>query len=67
MQFYARYQDDVIADPQAIAAHVSSARDQLSPAFGKIFDEPLVGAHARLVASPGTPRRRSTSSRPITW
>src|SRR4051794_19450363 len=32
MQFYARFQDDVIADPQAIGTHVERARDQLSPA-----------------------------------
>jgi ribonucleoside-diphosphate reductase beta chain len=52
MQFYARYQDEVIADPQAIAQHVSRAREQLSPAFSKVFDEALVQAHERLVQSP---------------
>jgi ribonucleoside-diphosphate reductase beta chain len=52
MQFYARFQDEVIADPQAIAAHVISSREQLSPAFSKVFDEALVAAHARLVANP---------------
>ena len=39
MQFYARYQDEVIADPATIADHVARAREQLSPAFGTIFDE----------------------------
>jgi ribonucleoside-diphosphate reductase beta chain len=55
MQFYARFQDEVIADPQAIAAHVARAREQLSPAFGRIFDHALVQAHERLVANPGDP------------
>ena len=27
MRFYARFQDEVIADPAAIAAHVARARD----------------------------------------
>ena len=30
MQFYARFQDEVVADPAAIAAHVERAREQLS-------------------------------------
>ena len=33
MQFYARFQDEVVADPAAIADHVARAREQLSPAF----------------------------------
>ena len=33
MQFYARFQDEVVADPAAIAAHVERAREQISPAF----------------------------------
>jgi ribonucleoside-diphosphate reductase beta chain len=53
MQFYARYQDEVIADPAAISEHVARAREQLSPAFSKVFDEALVQAHERLVARPG--------------
>jgi ribonucleoside-diphosphate reductase beta chain len=52
MQFYARYQDEVVADSGAIADHVSRARRVLSPSFGTIFDELLVGAHERLVAAP---------------
>jgi ribonucleoside-diphosphate reductase beta chain len=52
MQFYARFQDEVIADPQAIAGHVARAREQLSPAFSTVFDEALVRAHERLVADP---------------
>ena len=52
MQFYARFQDEVIADPQTIGVHVARAREQLSPAFSEIFDKALVQAHERLVASP---------------
>jgi ribonucleoside-diphosphate reductase beta chain len=53
MQFYARFQDEAIADPQAIGAHVARAREQLSPAFAAVFDQALVRAHERLVANPG--------------
>ena len=53
MQFYARYQDEVVADPATIAEHVDRARRALSPAFGTIFDELLVSAHERLTAEPG--------------
>jgi ribonucleoside-diphosphate reductase beta chain len=52
MQFYARFQDEVVADPAAIGAHVARARGSLSPAFRKIFDEALVEAHEQLVAAP---------------
>jgi ribonucleoside-diphosphate reductase beta chain len=52
MQFYARFQDEVVADPAAIAEHVTRARDQLSEAFREIFDRALVQAHERLVAAP---------------
>jgi ribonucleoside-diphosphate reductase beta chain len=52
MQFYKRVQDEVVAEPAAIGAHVARAREQLSPAFGAIFDVALVQAHERLVASP---------------
>ncbi|HMD57989.1 MAG TPA: ribonucleotide-diphosphate reductase subunit beta [Solirubrobacteraceae bacterium] len=53
MQFYARFQDEVVSDPAPIAAHVERAREQISPAFRTIFDEKLVAAHERLVANPG--------------
>ncbi len=53
MQFYARYQDEVVHDPAPIAAHVERAREQISPAFRTIFDEKLVAAHERLTANPG--------------
>ena len=52
MQFYARYQDDVVADRATIGEHVDRARRALSPAFGTIFDELLVSAHERLMAEP---------------
>jgi ribonucleoside-diphosphate reductase beta chain len=52
MQFYARFQDEVVADPAAIADHVERARGQISPAFRLIFDEALVEAHQELVANP---------------
>jgi ribonucleoside-diphosphate reductase beta chain len=52
MQFYARFQDEVVAAPAAIAAHVDRAREQLSPAFRRIFDEALVDAHECLVGAP---------------
>lgn len=52
MQFYARYQDEVVADPAAISAHVNRAREQLSPAFEAIFDGALVQAHEQLIAAP---------------
>ena len=53
MQFYARFRDEVIAEPATITAHVEKAREQVSPAFRRIFDEALVEAHERLVAAPG--------------
>jgi ribonucleoside-diphosphate reductase beta chain len=52
MQFYARYQDEVVADAAAIGAHVERARQQVSPAFRRIFDEALVEAHQQLVSQP---------------
>jgi ribonucleoside-diphosphate reductase beta chain len=53
MQFYARFQDEVIAEPAAIAMHVARARARVSYAFRQIFDVALVDAHEALVASPG--------------
>jgi ribonucleoside-diphosphate reductase beta chain len=52
MQFYARFRDEVIAEPQAIAAHVEKARESVSDSFRHIFDEALVEAHEELVANP---------------
>jgi ribonucleoside-diphosphate reductase beta chain len=52
MQFYARFQNEVIADPAAIASHVARAREVLGEPFRKIFDEALVDAHDRLLRDP---------------
>jgi ribonucleoside-diphosphate reductase beta chain len=54
MQFYARFQDEVVAEPELIAAHVERARERVSDAFRKIFDEGLVQAHARLLSEPSS-------------
>src|SRR5690348_7562725 len=54
MQFYARFQDEVVAAPDVIAAHVARARGNVSDAFRHIFDEELVAAHDRLVAEPSS-------------
>jgi ribonucleoside-diphosphate reductase beta chain len=53
MQFYARFQDEVVSEPALIALHVERAREQVSPAFRTIFDDKLVAANDRLLASPG--------------
>ena len=53
MQFYARFQDEVIADPATIAAHVERSREVLGEPFKTIFDEALVQAHDRLLRDPG--------------
>ena len=52
MQFYARFQNEVIADPGTIAAHVERSREVLGEPFKKIFDEALVEAHDRLLKDP---------------
>jgi ribonucleoside-diphosphate reductase beta chain len=52
MQFYARFQDEVVAAPATVAAHVERARASVSEAFRHIFDVALVAAHEQLVASP---------------
>src|SRR3954453_20258904 len=52
MQFYARFQDEVVAAPDVIGAHVERARAHVSDAFRHIFDEALVEAHDQLVAAP---------------
>jgi ribonucleoside-diphosphate reductase beta chain len=53
MQFYARFQDEVVGEPAVIAAHVGRAREHVSDAFRHIFDVALVEAHDELVAAPG--------------
>jgi len=52
MQFYARFQDEVIADPGTIAAHVERSREVLGEPFKHIFDVALVQAHDRLRLDP---------------
>jgi ribonucleoside-diphosphate reductase beta chain len=52
MQFYARFQDEVVADRDVISAHVERARANVSDAFRHLFDEELVAAHERLTAEP---------------
>jgi ribonucleoside-diphosphate reductase beta chain len=52
MQFYARFQDEVIGEPGRISEHVERARSEVSPSFRTVFDEKLVAAHNRLVANP---------------
>src|SRR5947209_20096054 len=39
MQFYARFQDEVIAEPAAIAQHIARSRQQLGSSFGVIFED----------------------------
>jgi ribonucleoside-diphosphate reductase beta chain len=53
MQFYARFQDEVVASPAEITTHVERARGQVSDAFRQIFDVALVEAHEHLVANSG--------------
>jgi ribonucleoside-diphosphate reductase beta chain len=52
MQFYARFQDEVIAEPATITEHVARSRKQLGESFAVIFDQALVSAHDRLASSP---------------
>jgi ribonucleoside-diphosphate reductase beta chain len=52
MQFYARFQNEVIADPEAIAAHVARAREVLGEPFERVFDGALVEAHDLLRREP---------------
>ncbi len=53
MQFYARFQDEVVADPATVGAHVTRARESVSDAFRHLFDVALVQAHEQLLAAPG--------------
>jgi ribonucleoside-diphosphate reductase beta chain len=58
MQFYARFQDEVIAEPGTIGAHVARSREQLGPSFAVIFDQALVVAHERLADDPSDRRAK---------
>jgi ribonucleoside-diphosphate reductase beta chain len=52
MQFYARFQDEVVAAPATIAQHVARSREVLEAPFKVLFDDALVHAHARLCREP---------------
>jgi ribonucleoside-diphosphate reductase beta chain len=52
LQFYARFQDEVVASPDVISSHVVRARGSVSDAFRHLFDEELVAAHRLLIAEP---------------
>src|SRR2546423_3955796 len=52
MQFYARFQNEVLADPAPISAHVARARQLLREPFRTLFDEARVEAHPALIAEP---------------
>src|SRR4051794_25748664 len=52
MQFYARFQDEVVASPALVGEHGERARDAVSDRFRQIFDVALAHAHEQLVASP---------------
>ncbi len=52
MQHYARFQNEVLADPDSIAAHVARSRERLGESFDVIFDQALVRAHEKLAAHP---------------
>ena len=57
MQFYARFQNEVIADPDAIAGHVERARARCSATpFRKVFDEALVRRARPAAPRPAQPR-----------
>ena len=56
MQFYARFQNEVIADPATIAAHVARAREVLGEPFAKVFDEALVERPRPPRREPARPR-----------
>ena len=58
MQFYARFRNEVIADPATIAAHVAEARRALGDPFRKVFDEALVEAHDLLRSEPRNRRAK---------
>jgi hypothetical protein len=77
MQFYARFQDEVISYPAAIAEHVARARAQLSPAVAESLTPPdregtdwvALGASAdeiRAFALDGLGRRLNIVGVPLT-
>ena len=67
MQFYARFQDEVIAEPATIAVHVARSREQLGDSLAVIFDQALVSAHQRLAADPADPFAKVDFVTTSTW
>ena len=62
MQFYARFQDEVIAAPAAIAAHVERARATCPTPSATSSTRSSSQAHERSSPSPRASPRRSASS-----
>ena len=62
MQFYARFQDEVVDSPATIAAHVERAREQVSPAFRRSSTRPWSRPTSASSPRPATSRPRSASS-----
>ena len=60
MQFYARFQDEVIAEPATIAAHVARSREQLGDSFA--VDLRPGARRPPMNGSPPTPPTRSRRS-----
>src|SRR3954451_13056025 len=58
MQFYARFQDEVIADPATIGDHVARSRERLSSAFGQGLRRRAGAAHERLLHNPADRRAK---------
>jgi ribonucleoside-diphosphate reductase beta chain len=52
MQFYGRFRDEVVAEPDLIGVHVERAREQVSDSFRELFDVALVQLHDELVRNP---------------
>jgi hypothetical protein len=67
VQFYARFRDEVISEPQTIATHVERAREQVPDSFRELFDGALGELHDDSSRTPETRRPRSGSSRSTTW
>src|SRR4029450_9085138 len=65
MQFYARFQNEVIADPAAIAAQVARAREGIGGAFDRPFAQALIRAHDDLIrVAPRLSPRSTLASNP---
>ncbi len=67
MQFYARFQNEVIADPAAIGSHVARAREVLGEPFRRSSTRRSSPRTTACGSTPATARRRSSSWRSTTW